>query len=662
MDNFVIDTNFFISMDQLSGEKIWLNKLNAIAKDSEIIYHVTGQILGEMPFLQGDMKKTFSNIVNVANVSKDEIDGLKKRLGEKNPAQDNDQSLLYLASTLPKEDTTFLVTDDYKLVENAQKYDNSIKILTPGAFALKLSMYTKDAALKRYFKSMEKKLTDYSINYILSRKDIYPAAKKLSWLIDRTAALVGTSDAGIDASATCEASMDIVKTRTAYITATDLGEDQLALLRVADVYVASNMTLDAALQKSIEPYHEYLDNLKLHVSRLTDMRKHLLDENYKDALDAIKQLDSDLIDDIIKARFEFKDEYPFVYTLTALQIYKIDFFKAYVYLLHGDLSSTFIFLTETAYWASQSHQDAAILNTVYMKAMLFFFNFSNIPDFYIKAIEHFEYARFLAEKVNDIEMQIKCLLAKAIASYEVERFDDAEDFIKMVNEISMSNPESAVNAFAEMADYFLIFGKPEYAVFLFDEALEAAVVAGVEYKCQALLEKMKKSYIIAGARMNQIERGGIKIDSIIDQSFDITDKAKIDEYNDQIMKLAQLNSLSYEPFPFIYNEWTAYGKIDDVLKNDLEVIEIENIGEQKSRVIAYASSLGLVGFNLPVKIELAGPAESYTMKLEKTASIKTRQATGELVEQKLIRALINTKNKNDVSFSRIVPSFLKMAT
>jgi hypothetical protein len=660
MDNFVIDTNFFISVNQMS-EKIWLNKLNAIAKDGEIKYHVTGQILNEMPFLQGDMKKNFSSTVNVTKVSQDEIDGLKKRLGEKNPAQDNDQSLLYLASKLPKEDTTFLVTDDYKLVENSQKYDNNIKILTPGAFALKLSMYTKDAALKRYFKSMEKRLTDYSINYILSRKDIYPAAKKLSWLIDRTAALVGSSDAGIESSAACEVSMDIVKNRTAYITATDLDEDQLALLRVADVYVNGNMNLDAALQKSIEPYKEYLDNLKAHISKLGEMRKHILEENVISALDAIKQLDSDLLDDIIRARFEYKDEYPFLYTFTALQLYKIDFFKAYVYILHGDLPNTFTFLTETAYWASQSHQDAAILNTVYMKAMLFFFNFNNIPDFYIKAIEQFEYARFLSEKVEDIEMQIKCLLAKAIASYEVARIDDANDFVKMVKELSMNNPESAVNAFSDMADYFLIFGKPEYAVFMYDEAMEAAVVAGVEYKCQALLEKMKKSYIIAGARMNETERGGVRIDSIIDQSFDITDKTKIDEYNDQIMKLAQLNSISYEPFPYIHDDWTTYGKIEDSLKNELEVIEIENFGEQKSRVIVYSSTLGLIGFNLPTKVELAGPAESYTLRLEKTASIKTRQATGELVEQKLIRALINTKNKTDVTFSRIVPSFLKMA-
>src|SRR5271157_1303131 len=304
MDNFVIDTNFFISMDQLSGEKIWLNKLNAIAKDSEIIYHVTGQILGEMPFLQGDMKKTFSNIVNVANVSKDEIDGLKKRLGEKNPAQDNDQSLLYLASTLPKEDTTFLVTDDYKLVENAQKYDNSIKILTPGAFALKLSMYTKDAALKRYFKSMEKKLTDYSINYILSRKDIYPAAKKLSWLIDRTAALVGVGDAGIDAVAGCEVNMDFVKEKASRIDAADLDETTLAKLQIADVYISSGILLDEAMANTVEPIRDYLDNLKAHIAVLTTTKKKILDEDLDGALDTVRQLDTDLIDDIIKARFE----------------------------------------------------------------------------------------------------------------------------------------------------------------------------------------------------------------------------------------------------------------------------------------------------------------------------------------------------------------------
>ncbi len=655
--NFVIDTNFFISVNQLS-EKLWVNKLNAVkTAGSGIKYHVSGQIVGEMPFLKGDVKKDFNYVVTVDKVTQDDIDGVKKALDERNPAQDNDLSLLYLANSFARTEETWLVTDDFKLVENAQKLNVNIKILTPGAFMLKLSTLTNDAVLKRYYKAMEKKLTDYSIQYILSRKDIYPAAKKLSWLIDRTAALVGASEGGAESAS--EASMDVVKAKTSYITSSELDEGMLGKLRIADVYVSGTLTLDKSLSKSIEPYKEYLDDLRAHVAKLDEMRKHILDEDLGSALNAVKQLDSDLIEDIIKAKFQFKNDYPFLYVLTALQIYKVAFFKSYVYLLHSDLLSAFTFLTETAYWASQSHQDPAILNSVYMKAMLFFFNFSEISDFYIKAIEHFEYARFLAEKVKDVEMQIKCLLAKSIASYEVERAEDAQDFIKMVQGLAMKNPEAAVNAFSEMADYFLIFGKPEYSVFLYDEALEASVVAGQEHKNRALLERVKKSYIIAGVRMNEIEKGGVHLDSLIDQSFDITDKAKIDEYNEQVMKLAQFNSLMYEDFPFIYKDWVTAGKIDDSLKAELELISIENQGEFKSTVVTYSSTLGLIGFVIPKKVELSGPPESYLLKLTKSASIKSRQVTGALFEEKLIRALVYTKTKDDVVFQRIVPPFLK---
>ncbi|NMC04894.1 MAG: hypothetical protein GYA24_06770 [Candidatus Lokiarchaeota archaeon] len=445
--NFVIDTNFFISINQLS-EKLWVNKLNAVKnEDGSIKYHVSGQILGEMPFLKGDIKKDFEHVVNVDKVSQNDIDALKKSLGERNPAQDNDLSLLYLANGFAKGEETWLVTDDFKLVENAQKFNTDIKILTPGAFMLKLSTLTSDPMLKRYYKGMEKKLTDYSIQYILSRKDIYPAAKKLSWLIDRTAALVGSSEAGATCDAS-EATMDLVKSRTSYITSTELDEDTVAKLRIADVYVSGSFTIDKKLAKSIEPYKDYLDNLKAQVAKLDEMRKHIIHEDITSALNVIKQLDSDLIEDIIRAKFEFKKEYPFLYLLTALQIYKVTFFKSYVYLLHADLLNAFTFLTETAYWASQSNQDQAILNAVYMKAMLFFFNLNDISDFYIKAIEHFEYARFLAEKARNVELEIKCLLAKAIASYEVERADDAKDFIKMVQDLAMKNPDAAAGAFS----------------------------------------------------------------------------------------------------------------------------------------------------------------------------------------------------------------------
>ncbi len=630
--NFIIDTNFFISVNQLS-EKLWVNKLNAVKNESGgIKYHVSGQIVGEMPFLRGETKKDFDYVVNVDKVTQADIDNVKKALDEKNPAQDNDVSLLYIADRLSKVEETWLVTDDFKLVENAQKLNSSIKILTPGAFMLKLSTLTNDAMLKRYYKSMEKKLTDYSIQYILSRKDIYPAAKKLSWLIDRTAALIGASEGGVEGES--EASMDVVRAKTAYITSSELDDDMIAKLRIADVYISGTLVVDKKTAKIIEPYKDYLDNLKAHVSKLDEMRKHILDEDLASALNAVKQLDSDLIEDIIWAKFEFKDQYPFLYVLTALQIYKVDFFKSYVYLLTGDLLNAFTFLTETAYWASQSHQDQAILNSVYMKAMLFFFNFSDIPDFYIKAIEHFEYARFLAEKVKDIEMQIKCLLAKTIASYEVERVEDAEDFIKMVQGLAMNNPGAAVNAFSEMADYFLIFGKPQYSVFLFDEALEAAIVSGQEHKSLSLIERMKKSHIIAGVRMGEIEKGGMHLDSLIDQSFNITEKDMVDQYNEQFMKIAQFNSLMYEPFPYIYSDWTTMNKVHESLKDEFELIAVENQGEYKSTVTVYSSTLGLIGFVIPKKVELAGPAESYTLKITKSATIKSRQVTGDLFEER----------------------------
>ncbi|MEX2683895.1 MAG: hypothetical protein Q6373_020155 [Candidatus Sigynarchaeota archaeon] len=660
--HFVIDTNFFISVNQLS-EKLWINKLNAVKSENaseSIKYHVSGQIIAEMPFLKGDAKKDFNYVVTVDKVTQADIDGIKKALNDRNPAQDNDLSLLYLANSFSKTEETWLVTDDFKLVENAQKLNKDIKILTPGAFMLKLSTLTNDAVLKRYYKSMEKKLTDYSIQYILSRKDIYPAAKKLSWLIDRTAALVNASEGGTEPGAT--ATMDVIKSKTGYITSGELDDTSMAKLRVADVYVSGTLALDKKTASSIEPYKEYLDNLKAHVAKLDEMRKHILDEDLPSALNAVKQLDSDLIEDIIRAKFDFKDAYPFLYVLTALQIYKVTFFKAYVYLLHGDLLNAFTYLTETAYWGSQSHQDRAVLNAVYMKAMLFFFNFADISDFYIKAIEHFEYARYLAEKVKDVEMQIKCLLAKAIASYEVERVEEVQDFIKMVQSLSMKNPDAAASAFSEMADYFLIFGKPQYSVFLYDEALEAAIVSGQVHKNRSLIERMKKSYIIAGVRMNEIEKGGMHLDSLIDQSFDITEKTKIDQYNEQVMQLAQFNSLMYEPFPHVYNDWTPMTKVNDDLKGELELISIENQGEFKSIVVAYSSTLGLVGFVIPRKVELAGPPESYTLKLAKGASIKSRQVTGELFEEKLIRALIYTKNKDDAEFRRIVPPFLRITS
>jgi hypothetical protein len=657
--DFVIDTNFFISVNQLS-EKLWINKLNAVKQENEdISFYVSGQIVGEMPFLKND-RQEFEDVVHVDKVSPIDIETLKKAMGVKNPAQDNDLSLLYLANGHANAGTeTWLVTDDFKLVENAQHFNEKVKILTPGAFLLKMSTMTGDAALKRYFKSMEKKVTDYSINYILSRKDIYPAAKKLSWLIDRTAALVGAGDTAIEAAVGCEVGMDLVKQRS-HIVGDDLDESMVAKLQVADVYVSSGLVLDENVARTLESIQDYLDNLKAHVAVLASTKQKILDEDLAGAEETVRQLDSDLVDDIITARFEYKDDYPLLYVLTAIQLYRIVFFKAYIALLRSEMQEALTGFTNAAYWATQARQDAAVLNTVYMKAMIFFFNFNDIPDFYIKAIDHFEHARVLAELAGNAELQIKCLVAKAIASYEVERVDDAQDFIKMVKGISMEHPDAALIAFSELADYFLVFGKPEYSVFLYGEALEAAVVTGEEAKTRGLVEKMNKSYIIAGMQMASISRGGVKVDSLIDQSFDIVDKDKIDQYNDEIMKLAQFNSLMHEPFPIAYKDWTAFQKADDRLKKEFEIVEVEEM-EGKNRVTVYDHDLGLFAFVVPKLLELAGPPESYTIRLAKSASIKTRQVTGELFDEKLIRALIYVKSGKDIDIQRSIPQFLKLA-
>ncbi|MFX0101740.1 MAG: hypothetical protein ACFFCS_19400, partial [Candidatus Hodarchaeota archaeon] len=129
MDHFLIDTNFFISLNQISPN-LWLNKLNAIKDENEgIQFHLSGQILGEMPFLRGDEKKFFTSIVNIDKVTESDLVGLKGDLGEKNPAQDPDLTLLFLADKYTQKGTAWLVSDDFKLVQNTQKLNKDIRIL-----------------------------------------------------------------------------------------------------------------------------------------------------------------------------------------------------------------------------------------------------------------------------------------------------------------------------------------------------------------------------------------------------------------------------------------------------------------------------------------------------------------------------------------------------
>ena len=358
MENFIIDTNFFISLNQIS-ETLWLKKLHGfIDANQQVKFYITRQILNEMPFLRGSKRNQFLEAIIVEKVAQDDIDSIKSKLKKDNPAQDPDLSLLSLALTKVNNvnENTWLVSDDYKLVQNAQEIDQKIKILTPGSFLLKLYTLTDETHLKRFFKSMEKKITDYSIKYILSRKDIYPAAKKLSWLIDRTASLVGTVD---DLSNDNKASMDLINRKTSHITSSDLSEAELTHLKICDIYLTESATLNEEQLKSIEKYRDYLELLKLHVKKLEIIKKEILEENYKIAKEEVHPLDHDIMNAIIMAKFEYKDEFAFLHVLSSLQIYKVEFYKAYISLLQENVLEAFSYLNEMAYWAMQSHQDAA---------------------------------------------------------------------------------------------------------------------------------------------------------------------------------------------------------------------------------------------------------------------------------------------------------------
>ncbi|MHA1793551.1 MAG: hypothetical protein ACTSVI_12955 [Promethearchaeota archaeon] len=658
MDLFFLDSNLFISLEKFSSQ-LWLSKFSAILDENkDIEFNVSKQILNELPFIRGEKRNLFKKIIKIHDVTKENLVDLKQKFKESNLAQDPDLTLLFLANESSSSHVSWLVTDDYKLVQNAHALNNNIKILTPGSFLLKLFTLTQNKYLKRFFKSMEKKVTDYSIQYILSRKDIYPAAKKLSWLIDRTASLIlPSSDTLADSE---DGSSEFIKNKTQFISSKELNEEMLFKIRAADLYLSGAMTLSKKHLDLIEPYLPFLDVLKTSVERLKVIKKEILSNDYENAREIARTLSNDVISACIKAKFEFPDEFEILYIISAIQVYKISFFMVYISLLDNDIMMAFNHLTETAYWAMQSHQDKALLNAVYMKAMLFFFNKDDIPDFYRKAIENFEYAQFLALNLENDEIFLKCLLGKAISSFQVLEIKDANEYIKMVQDFSTEKPAVAVDVFSEMADYFLAFGKPEYSVFLYDEALEAAVAADLDFKIQSLLEKMKRSYIIAGIHMNDIERGGLHLDTLLDESFELKEQEKVEKYNEQIMKLAQFNSLLYQPFPIQYKDWTTYNKVDKKIKSVFEIIDLEGLGELQTRITVYSSELGLIAISLPKKIQLAGPPESYSLKLSNKAKIKIRRVKGALFEKKLIRALVYVKDPDTVEFSRHIPAFLKI--
>lgn len=657
---FVIDANFFICLKQGGNFKFHLMKFGSFAKQHHLGLALSEQVFHELPWVQGTLADHFRKWVSVRVAPEDAVKTVKDRLvkmGYRVPAQDPDLSLVVVAreaASKYKDAQVYLVSDDFKLSQNVTALKYPIEFLSLGAFILKMHNLARKKDEKSYFKAIRNKIMNYTIEYALSRHGQYNAAKKISWMIEKAVSVAGSG-------------LRFEKGKQGGTQLETLSQDETVkkYLKACQKYITTAKPT-ARQVRAVKPFLPLLDELREAREDLARSQTLLGEDDAVGAQNALNHGAQRLSETFQLAAATLRGKHAEVFNvLVCTELSKLEFMAAFLLLndtegTEEDQARNIDFalsrLDRAAFFSTIAMDTRSVLSLNYTKSVILVFSGQ-----YEKAFRQQDFTINLAKVYGERSLELKCKIGKAIAMYLSGESESAGAFMELVSQMMGEAEEEKVNVenlrdaqlvLNEIGDYFYTLDRPEIALALYDESLECAVDAGLDYRVKALVEKIKRSTLAAAYRGYS---GDTNIDSIIDRAYEVKD---VDKYNEVIAKISEIHTLFYEDFPYFTKkgQWMDYFELPEPLLEEMELIEIKKLAKG-TLFVAYSEELGLIGFIPPGKDLTHGIPENYTIKLTKKAQVKVQKLSAELKSKYLIRAVVRLKKTEGMEIIRHVPRF-----
>ena len=651
----VFDANFFICMLQIRARNI-LGNLEKAAKELGYEYYISEVVFNEIK-APHTYKDKLRQILNVKEILPIEIDDIKNDLIPYNirfPAQDPDLSLVYIAKNLIDDGESFpihLVTDDFKLVKNTSLlYKGRINILSLSSFLLKIQRTTTNSQMRKYFKDIWKRSLNYTLSYMIERSKTYPAEQKITWLIEK--AITVTEDSIL--------TQDVELENPDVGMKFEIGASRyLEEINIAEKYI-TNQDLPKSEEEQVLGIIKFLENLKISREYMNRAKDAIVKSESKEAVKHLKKGNRFLISllQVASGQLTKTKDYEVVEQLICSEISKMEFLRAFLLVSLGRINSAISSLDRAALFSTIIHNHKTCLTLNYVKALIYIFH-----GLYRNAIMQYNFTEELAEIYEDDRLKLKCLIGKAIALYM--QGEDKETAMLIMEEISNMDLDEnfldAIIVFSELGDYFLALGHSQIAANLYNQALEVSIDYKLTLKSEILIEKLKRSYIATVLDGYSSKDMIDKLDLLLDKAYSIKD---VEKYNEQIKKISSFNLLFYTPFPYITGKKKVipFSKLPKELKEDfLEVVYFEKSSSNQNQILFIVShyELGLLGVIVKTNENVTGIAENYTLKIKPTAKVKIYEPDEDLKNDYLIRAIIETTQKNQVKINYTLPTFFK---
>ncbi|CAI8350452.1 MAG: hypothetical protein CMA41_03005 [Euryarchaeota archaeon] len=601
MVTYVVDSNCFIHMGGMASTTI-LNDL----KSALGTMHVTKGVHGEIQNVRYQRWKQKPNLLNhikplltTHEVSEGQIRGLGAKIGERASPQDVDLSLMVLAHDLQRDGHhVILVTDDFKMAKATEEHRLASEVCPPSTFFERLSTKAKGKHASE-LRRLGRRIRAAEMQYAISRRNEYDVQAKITWMVD-----------SLLSSAPAKSAKPSIQTD---------GEAKVNLLNELHRMV-NGENIKTNIRKKLTPLRpscETMMDLEHHVAKLKQkLSKESLDEiiietqtMIADCLENagidLAPLDRELVD--IAHRFQSRI---LVRAEMALAIMKR---------MKGDTVGSHLHLSTALFQATHVDEDLIEARILARLAVL-----ALSTNKFEKAIRLSTSSLGLG--TLSLPMKLKQHIVQAMAQHMADKL--SKEAIKNAQTMVTEDVSMAAQALTELGESFLALNRPDFAIELFDEALECVSPE------QKMSEELGELILLAHRAIqddddNEIEGLRQVLDQIHQQT--VEQEKQVEEVVEQISKRQEDSSeLVYS------NEWQD----SNTVLNDERPLYISNVvgdASEEQLILAQHPSLGSVGIWLPAKADAPRPGAKITLT---NGRVKIAEPPNDVAESYAIRALI----------------------
>ena len=600
MVTYVVDSNCFIHMGGMASTSI-LNDLESVLKTM----HVTKGVHGEIRNVRYQRWKQKPNLLNhikplltTHEVSDDQIRGLGLKIGERASPQDVDLSLMVLAHDMQRDGHhVVLITDDFKMAKATEEHQLAAEVCPPSTFFERLSTKAKGKHASE-LRRLGRRIRAAEMQYAISRRNEYDVQAKITWMVDSLLASASTKPVKATAQSGGESKVNLLNELQRMLK----GED-----------------IKTSVRKKLTPLRASCETMMLLEEHVAQLKLKLSKESLDEIIIETQALIADCLEnagiDLAPLNRELVDV---AHRFHSRILVRAEMALAIMKRMKGDAVGSHLHLSTALFQATHVDEDLIEARILARLAVL-----ALSTNKFEKAIRLS--ASSLGLGTLNPSMKLKQHIVQVMAQYMAGA--SQEEAMNHAQSMVHADLAMASEALTELGESFLALNRPDFAIELFDEALEC--VSSEEKMSEELGELILLAHRAIQDDDNEID--GLR--QVLDQIHQQTD-AQEKQVEDVVEEVSKRQEDAIELV--FSNDWQDA----NLVLNDERPLYISSVvgdASEEQLILAQHPSLGSVGIWLPARADAPKPGAKITLT---NGRVKIAEPPSEVVESYAIRALI----------------------